>query len=74
MTMSFDLPTGKRAIIHDVAGTQGLAVDWVSLNLYWTESDSKTVQVASLNGRHRKVLFRERVDKPRAIALHPAKG
>ena len=67
-------PSGKRPIIRDVAQTEGLAVDWINLNVYWTESGSKTVQVATLDGRHRKVLFRERVDKPRAIALHPAKG
>jgi len=52
----------------------GLACDWVGGKLYWTDSGVKRVEVSDLDGRMRKVLFWERLDQPRAIALHPRRG
>lgn len=54
--------------------SEGVAIDWINRNVYWTDTGSKTVEVASLDGRYKKVLYTDDVDKPRAIALHPAKG
>ena len=52
----------------------GLACDWVGRKLYWTDSGVKRVEVSDLDGRMRKVLFWDRLDQPRAIALYPQRG
>lgn len=52
----------------------GLAVDWVHDKLYWTDSGTSRIEVANLDGAHRKVLLWQNLEKPRAIALHPMEG
>ncbi|XP_078453259.1 low-density lipoprotein receptor-related protein 6-like [Lampetra planeri] len=52
----------------------GLACDWLGRKLYWTDSETNRVEVAELDGSHRKVLVWQDLDQPRAIALHPAQG
>ncbi len=63
-----------RPLITAVNMSEGLAIDWINHNVYWTDAGSKTVEVASVDGLYRKVLYTVAVDKPRAIALHPARG
>ena len=58
---------------------EGLAVDWVTKKLYWTDlrdSDWETngIEVSNLDGTQRKVLFWQNLDQPRAIAVDPLKG
>lgn len=53
---------------------EGLAVDWVAGNLYWVESSLHQIEVARLDGRHRRTLVAGDMDSPRAIALDPAAG
>ncbi|XP_045762403.1 prolow-density lipoprotein receptor-related protein 1-like [Maniola jurtina] len=52
----------------------GLAVDWVAGNVYWCDKGTDTVEVARLDGRHRRVLLRRGLSEPRALALLPAAG
>ena len=59
--------------------SEGLAVDWISKKLYWTDcrdSDRKRnrIEVANLDGTNRKVLFWKNLGLPRAIAVDPHKG
>ncbi|XP_013407657.1 low-density lipoprotein receptor-related protein 2-like [Lingula anatina] len=54
--------------------TEGLAVDWVGRNIYWTDYVLETIEVATLDGRYRTVLFGDNVTNPRAIALDPREG
>ena len=58
---------------------EGIAVDWVSRNVYWTDSGKKTIEVARLDDRRsrankfpRIVLFEEQIQNPRGIAVHPS--
>lgn len=52
----------------------GLACDWLSRKLYWTDSETNRIEVSNLDGSHRKVLFWDGLDQPRAIALDPLNG
>ncbi len=52
----------------------GLAIDWIHDKLYWTDSGTSRIEVANLDGTHRKVLLWQNMEKPRAIALHPIEG
>lgn len=58
----------------EVYHPDGIAVDWLSRNLYWTDTGSDLIQVAKLADFTRKVLISEGLDEPRAIVLEPLKG
>lgn len=58
----------------NVCVSGGLAIDWIHDKLYWTDSGTSRIEVANLDGTHRKVLLWQNMEKPRAIALHPIEG
>lgn len=59
---------------------EGLACDWINRMIYWTDSETKRIEVASLSldpktgERFRKVLVWVDLDMPRSIALAPKEG
>ena len=61
-------------IRDDLGSVEGLAVEWESNLIYWADYSKSRVEVASVDGKQRKLLFVEDVDKPRGIALYPKKG
>ena len=61
-------------ITDDLGDVDGLAVEWESNLIYWTDFSKGRVGVASLDGSRRKLLFVEDVGKPRGVALYPKKG
>ena len=60
--------------IATLQNPDGLAVDWVGRNLYWCDKGSDTIEVSDLSGNYRKVLIKDGLQEPRAIAVDPHYG
>ncbi|XP_033324031.1 low-density lipoprotein receptor-related protein 6 [Megalopta genalis] len=67
---------GERMIVvnSSLISPDGLACDWYTGKLYWTDGEKNRIEVTSIDGRHRKVLFWTDIYQPRAIALVPMKS
>ena len=57
-----------------VQSPDGIAVDFINKNLYWTDKLKDTIEVSKLNGLYRKVLIKDNLKEPRAIVLDPYEG
>ena len=59
----------------DLPNAHGLAVDWVSRNLFWTSYDAnkKQINVARLDGSFKNAVI-QGLDKPHCLVLHPLLG
>lgn len=49
----------------------GLAFDWITNKLYWTDVGTARIEVANTNGTMRTLLIWENLDKPRDIVVDP---
>lgn len=54
--------------------SDGLAVDWIYNHLYWTDTGKNHIELSDLQGNMRKILIRDKLEEPRAIALNPLDG
>jgi len=61
-------------ISKDMVSPEGVAIDWLARTIYWTDSGSDTIEVASLDKQYRKILISEELYNPRGIAVHPGLG
>ncbi len=61
-------------VLRNVPSAEGLAVDWISRNIYFTDAERRTIEVASLDGKFRKVLVSTDLRNPRGIAVDPRDG
>ena len=52
----------------------GLACEWESELLYWTDYLFERIEVAKIDGSYRKTLFTTEVYNPRGIAVDPKSG
>ncbi len=67
--------TGEQNVIrHEAHGLEGIAIDWVGRKIYWMDRTSKHIEVAELNGNHRRTIVGRSISDPRAIAVHPGIG
>ena len=65
-------------VIHYGTSSQvgGISYDWVSGNLYWTDSLYNWIMLAKAEEKTKKfrTLIRTNLDKPHGIAVYPQKG
>lgn len=52
---------------------EDLALDWVTQNIYFTDSQKKHIGVCNSDGSYCSVLVNEDIDQPRSLALLPSK-
>ncbi|XP_035291567.1 prolow-density lipoprotein receptor-related protein 1-like isoform X3 [Anguilla anguilla] len=51
-----------------------LALDWVTLNVYWSGSERPHIRVTAPGGRRSATLLHKGVQSPVSLALHPPSG
>ncbi|KAJ8319796.1 hypothetical protein KUTeg_001383 [Tegillarca granosa] len=58
----------------EVQQPEGIAIDFVTKNIYWTDSEAKSISVALDDGRYKKTLIKTDLEYPLAIAVNPKLG
>ena len=66
--------SNKTLIMEDVKNVEGVTIDWIGRKLYWVASESETIEVATLEGKYRKVLVYVGLENPRGMAVDPIAG
>ncbi|XP_042220954.1 prolow-density lipoprotein receptor-related protein 1-like isoform X2 [Homarus americanus] len=66
--------TNRRVIVEGANTIQGIAVDWVANNLYWTNPQADVIEMCRLNGSDHFVIIASDLEKPGAITLYPGGG
>lgn len=61
-------------IITNVGVCDGLAVQWITSELYWTDTTQDTISKSDLSGNNQQTVLSLGLNKPRDIALDPDKG
>ena len=64
----------KVIIRDDLGKVDGIAVEWESGLIYWTDYIYERIEVAKLNGSSRKTLVFNNLTNPRGIAVDPRRG
>ena len=67
-------PLIKVIIRDDLGEIYGLAVEWESEKIYFTDFIFERIEVANLDGTFRKTLITEDLYSPRGIAVDPKSG
>ncbi|RXM28322.1 Low-density lipoprotein receptor-related protein 1B [Acipenser ruthenus] len=68
-----DLPLGYK-IVHRTAVPSALAVDWIGKNLYWCDTERKSVEVSKANGLYPTILVSSGLKNPKDLALDTQAG
>ena len=72
---AFSNETSLKTLFYcNVKTPDGLAIDHVGRNIYWTDAGTKRIEVGRLDGTSRRVLIKHGLDQPRAIALYERNG
>jgi len=72
---SLGLPHDENDVVtRDVDHPDGVAVDWMGRNLFWTDSGTDRIEVSKLDGNSRRVIISEDLDEPRSIVLDLQNG
>eukprot|EP00794_Sanderia_malayensis_P002952 gene2952-3402_t len=71
---SFNGSNVQALIKYGVSLCEGIAYDWSTDNIYWTDAMHDWIEVASADGKDRMVLIQGNMEEPRAIAVTPLDG
>lgn len=65
--------TTEPEVLHrdSLKSPDGIAFDFVAMNLYWCDKGQRTIEVSRDNGKYRKVLIKSKLENPRALVLNP---
>jgi len=63
----------RRVTQFGISQLEGLAVDWISHNVYWTDFIQGRIEMSRFDGMSRLVVAWQDV-RPRAIAVDPMNG
>ena len=66
--------SGLTTIISGIGVCDGLAVEWRTSQLYWTDTTYDTISLSDLSGHNQRSLLSLGLDEPRDIALDPDSG
>ncbi|XP_071972207.1 nidogen-2 isoform X1 [Engystomops pustulosus] len=61
-------------ISTDLMSPEGLAIDYLRRNMYWTDSSTDKIESSRLDGSDRKTLFDTNLVNPRAITIDAVRG
>ncbi|VDK44235.1 unnamed protein product [Anisakis simplex] len=64
----------KPIVSYGIWTAEGLAVDWLGMNVYWVDSWLDQIEVSNFNGTARATILRGNMKNLRALALDPSKG
>lgn len=59
---------------NQMVTSDGLAVDWIYNNIYFTDTRRCTIELMNFDGNMGKILIKDDLEIPRAIALDPIDG
>ncbi|KAK8724240.1 hypothetical protein OTU49_011302, partial [Cherax quadricarinatus] len=66
--------TNRHVVVEGADAVQGIAVDWVANNLYWTNTQDDVIEMCRLNGSDHFIIIAKDLEKPGPIAVHPGAG
>ncbi|XP_033115105.1 low-density lipoprotein receptor-related protein 2-like [Anneissia japonica] len=72
--LNLTVTSEPEVVVTNVTKSEGIAVDWVHNNLYFTERDQQLINAVDLDTFKLVTVVSEDIDKPRAIAVHPGIG
>lgn len=61
-------------ISSGLATVDGIAIDWIYGNIYWTDAGNNRIEMSDKTGKMRKTIVSTNIDEPRAIVLNPLEG
>nr|XP_054752462.1 low-density lipoprotein receptor-related protein 2-like [Lytechinus pictus] len=61
-----------RYITGATSSVEGMAVDWLTKHLYWTDNHRGTIEVSRYDGSYRTTLLKDKILRPRSIVIDPA--
>ena len=53
---------------------EGLAVDWISGKLYWTDAKRDAIYVGDLRNARKMTIIEGKIDSPKVIVVSPSNG
>ena len=66
--------TNQRVLLKGLSVPDGLTVDWIGKNVYFTDTGLDVIGVVGVDGSFPRILIDSALDEPRAISVNPAAG